>query len=84
MLCLQLTFPFVQIINEMDEADEEDVQPLRKTPKRAPLRPKKGEGKKAARVLFGEGTGKDTGDNVATESEDEDVVANEVAALRYS
>ena len=79
-----MTFPPVQVIKEMDEANEEDVRPLKKTPKRAPLRPKKGAGKKAAKRLFGEGTSKDDEENVATESEDDDEVANEVAALRYS
>ena len=62
----------------LKEAQEED-EPIMKTPKRAPLAGKKGESKKKAKKLFGEGTSGDAHDD---ESEGDDQIELEVAALR--
>lgn len=70
-----------QVAADLDKDDEEEEAILRKPPKRTPIRPKKGESKKSARKLFDEGPKNDQVENTA--SEDDELVAVEVAALRY-
>ena len=71
----------------MDQEAEEGARPLKQPATRTPLRGKKGESKKAARQLFGEGgegtSAQNTAINDVTEDKDEDQdVVDAIAALR--